>query len=75
MEEDKITIRLEGGITLQNLMDGGDHNDEVHRHVRRTDQRRQQNGGQLPRELLCAQVTEKGLERPIEPPEQPQTHR
>ena len=65
MEEDRITIRLNGGVTLQRLLGGGEHNDGVHRHVLRTNRRRQLRvEPQLPRERLCAQVTERNLHRP-----------
>lgn len=50
------------------LLDGGNHNnDGASRHFQRTQQRRRQRGAinvPLPRERLCAQVAEMGLERP-----------
>ena len=78
--EDEIDIRLDGGIAVRHqyvaeaqreilrpnhLMDGGMHRDNVHRHVRRTQQRREQRDDVvLPREILCAQVVERDVHRP-----------
>ena len=83
IDEDGVTIRLHGGVAPHrqyreefqrhifrpaHLLDGGNHNDDVHRQDRRTEQGRQQRGGVrgeiLPRELLCDQVTGRRLRRP-----------
>ena len=60
IDEDGVTIRLHGGVAPHrqyreefqrhifrpaHLLDGGNHNDDVHRQDRRTEQGRQQRGG------------------------------
>lgn len=80
-DDDAVVIRLSRGIPLENryaqelertfirpshLLDGGNHQENGSRSIRRTYQRRQQRDDDeiLPRELLLAYNTEKGNLRP-----------
>lgn len=80
-DDDAVVIRLSRGIPLENryaqelertfirpshLLDGGNHQENGSRSIRRTHQRRQQRDDDeiLPRELLLAYNTEKGNLRP-----------
>ena len=80
IDEDVEEIRLNGGIAVprqyvveiqreifrpNHLLDGGMHHEMVQRHNRRTEERRRQREGEpMPREILKAHVTERGMRRP-----------